>query len=104
MHKILGKALLSFEEMTTILTEKEAVLKLRPLSYVCEESDEPRPLTPMHFLNFGKNQSTYPVTFAKIKKKKKKMLNMSRLKRPPVGLEVRCQLRCCARHLTMAQN
>ncbi|GFY39626.1 uncharacterized protein TNIN_116181 [Trichonephila inaurata madagascariensis] len=66
LHKILGKALLSFEEMTTILTEIEAVLNLRPLIYVYEENDEPRPLTPMHFLNFGQNQPTYPVTFAEI--------------------------------------
>ncbi|GFY61943.1 uncharacterized protein TNIN_271721 [Trichonephila inaurata madagascariensis] len=62
LRKILGKALLSFEEMTTILTEIEAVLNLRPLSYVYEENDEPRPLTPMHFLNFGQNQPTYPIT------------------------------------------
>ncbi|GFT29499.1 uncharacterized protein TNCV_2020681 [Trichonephila clavipes] len=53
LHKILGKALLSFEEMTTILTEIEAVLNLRPL-------------TPMHFLNFGQNQPTYLVAFAEI--------------------------------------
>ncbi|GFT55172.1 uncharacterized protein TNCV_1433541 [Trichonephila clavipes] len=66
LHKILGKALLCFEEMTTILTEIEAVLNIRPLSYVYEENDEPRPLTPMHFLNFGQNQPTYPVTFAEI--------------------------------------
>ncbi|GFY68601.1 integrase catalytic domain-containing protein [Trichonephila inaurata madagascariensis] len=66
LHKILGKALLSFEEMTTILNEIESVLNLRPLSYVYEENDEPRPLTPMHFLNFGQNQPTYPVTFAEI--------------------------------------
>ncbi|GFS44202.1 uncharacterized protein TNIN_8971 [Trichonephila inaurata madagascariensis] len=66
LHKIIGKALLSFEEMTTILTETEAVLNLRPLSYVYEENDEPRPLTPVHFLNFGQNQPTYPVTFAEI--------------------------------------
>ncbi|GFT06590.1 integrase catalytic domain-containing protein [Trichonephila clavipes] len=66
LHKILGKALLSFEEMTNILTEIEAVLNLRPLSYVYEENDEPRPLTPMHFLNFGRNQPTYHVTYAEI--------------------------------------
>ncbi|GFU83075.1 integrase catalytic domain-containing protein [Trichonephila clavipes] len=66
MHKILGKALLSCEEMTTILTEIEAVLNLRPLSYVYEENDEPRHLTPVHFLNFGQNQPTCPVTFAEI--------------------------------------
>ncbi|GFW80639.1 uncharacterized protein TNCV_3234911 [Trichonephila clavipes] len=68
LHKILGKALLSLEEMTTILTEIEAVLNLRPLSYVYEENDEPRPLIPMHFLNFGQNQPTYPVTFSEILK------------------------------------
>ncbi|GFW23766.1 uncharacterized protein TNCV_2033091 [Trichonephila clavipes] len=64
LHKILGKALLSFEEMTTILTEIEVVLNRRPLSYVYEENDEPRPLTPIHFLNFGQDQPTYRVTFA----------------------------------------
>ncbi|GFX24688.1 hypothetical protein TNCV_3344681 [Trichonephila clavipes] len=52
--------------MTTILTEIEAVLNLRPLRYVYEENDEPRQLTPMDFLNFGQNQPTYPVTFAEI--------------------------------------
>ncbi|GFY62916.1 integrase catalytic domain-containing protein [Trichonephila inaurata madagascariensis] len=36
LFKILGKALLSFEKMTTILTEIEAVLNLIPLSYVYE--------------------------------------------------------------------
>ncbi|GFX98144.1 integrase catalytic domain-containing protein [Trichonephila clavipes] len=44
LHKILGKALLSCEEMKTILTEIEAVLNPRPLSYMYEENDEPRPL------------------------------------------------------------
>ncbi|GFY57396.1 uncharacterized protein TNIN_158811 [Trichonephila inaurata madagascariensis] len=61
LHKILGKALLSFEEMTTILTEIEAVLNLRSLSYVYKENDEPRPPTPMQFLIFGQNQRTYPL-------------------------------------------
>ncbi|GFR01229.1 uncharacterized protein TNCT_616611 [Trichonephila clavata] len=66
LHKILRKTLLSYEEMTTILTEIKSVLNLRPLSYVYQESDEPRPLTPMHFLNFGQNQPAYPVMFAEI--------------------------------------
>ncbi|GFW96480.1 integrase catalytic domain-containing protein [Trichonephila clavipes] len=66
LHKILGKALLSFEEMTTILIEIEAVLNLRSLSYVYEKNDEPRSLIPMHFSNFGQNQPTYHVTFAEI--------------------------------------
>ncbi|GFY55524.1 integrase catalytic domain-containing protein [Trichonephila inaurata madagascariensis] len=66
LHKILGVALLSFEEITAILTEIETDLNLRPLRYVYEENDESRPLTPMHFLNFGQNQPTYPVRFAEI--------------------------------------
>ncbi|GFY47685.1 integrase catalytic domain-containing protein [Trichonephila inaurata madagascariensis] len=69
LHKILGMALLSFEEMTTLLTEIEAVLNLKLLSCVYEENDEPRPLTPMHVLNFGQNQPTYSVTLAEILEK-----------------------------------
>lgn len=50
LKKVLGKASLNFEEMTTILTEVEAVLNSRPLSYVHNDTDEPQPLTPSHFL------------------------------------------------------
>ena len=56
LHKVLGKALLNYDEMMTVLTEIEAVLNLHPLSYVYGESDEPTPLTPMHFLNYGQHQ------------------------------------------------
>lgn len=50
LKKILGKASLNFEEMTTILTEVEAVLNSRPLSYIHSDADEPQPLTPSYFL------------------------------------------------------
>lgn len=59
LRKILGKASLSFEELTTILTEVEAVLNSRPLSYVHEEASEPQPLTPAHFL-VGKRLTSLP--------------------------------------------
>jgi hypothetical protein len=65
LRKIIGKALLSYEEMSTLLVEVETVLNLRPLTYVYNEKDEPCPLTPMHFLNFGKEIS-YPINFADI--------------------------------------
>ncbi|GFX87558.1 DUF5641 domain-containing protein [Trichonephila clavipes] len=80
LRKILGKGPLNFEEITTVLTEIEAVLNLRPLSYVYEENDEPRPLTLMHFLNFGQNQPTYPVTFAEILEKASKKSLLKRKK------------------------
>lgn len=59
LRKILGKASLSFEELTTILTEVEAVLNSRPLSYVHEDASEPQPLTPAHFL-VGKRLTSLP--------------------------------------------
>ncbi|GFR11992.1 hypothetical protein TNCT_695841 [Trichonephila clavata] len=52
--------------MTITFAEIEAVLNLRPRSDVRVESDEPKPLTPMHFLNFGQNQLTYHVAIPKI--------------------------------------
>lgn len=59
LKKVLGKASLNFEEMTTILTEVEAVLNSRPLSYIHNDADEPQPLTPSHFL-VGKRLTSLP--------------------------------------------
>ncbi|KAG1936575.1 hypothetical protein F2P79_018552 [Pimephales promelas] len=50
MRKVLGKASLTFEEMSTLLAEVEAILNSRPLTFVHNELDEPQPLTPAHFL------------------------------------------------------
>ncbi|XP_026063123.1 uncharacterized protein LOC113046525 [Carassius auratus] len=50
LRKVLGRASLTFEEMTTLLTEVEATLNSRPLTFVHNEADEPQPLTPAHFL------------------------------------------------------
>lgn len=54
---VIGKALLSYGELSTLLIEVEAVLNSRPLTYVYKNSDEPQPLTPAHFLNCGKELS-----------------------------------------------
>lgn len=59
LKSVLGKASLNFEELTTILTEVEAVLNSRPLSYVHNDADEPTPLTPAHFL-VGKRLTSLP--------------------------------------------
>ena len=59
LKTVLGKASLNFEELTTTLTEVEAVLNSRPLSYVHNDADEPTPLTPAHFL-VGKRLTSLP--------------------------------------------
>lgn len=38
------------EKMSTILKEIETMMNLRPLTFVSDVPDEPRPLTPFHFL------------------------------------------------------
>ena len=40
LRKVLGRAKLNFEEMCTILTEAEAIINLRPLTYVHNDVDE----------------------------------------------------------------
>lgn len=64
LKRILGKASLNFEELTTILTEVEAVLNSRPLTYIHNELDEPQPLTPAHFLVGNRLTSLPPKTIA----------------------------------------
>ena len=48
--KVLGKASLKMFEVTTILTEVEATLNSRPLTYPSSDVNDLIPLTPSHFL------------------------------------------------------
>ena len=50
VRKILGEALLKFEEMYTILTQIEAVLNLRPLTPLSSDPSDLGALTPGHSL------------------------------------------------------
>lgn len=59
LKKVLGRSYLKFEELITVLTEVEAVLNSRPLTFVYSEVSEPSPLTPAHFL-VGKRLTTLP--------------------------------------------
>lgn len=63
LKKVLGRASLNFEEMCTVLTEVEAILNSRPLTFVNNEVDEPQPLTPAHFLVGKRLTSLRPKSF-----------------------------------------
>ncbi|XP_035229307.1 uncharacterized protein LOC118201324 [Stegodyphus dumicola] len=49
LRRVLGKSLLSFEEMTTVLCDAEFVISSRPLTYVSENESELVPLSPNSF-------------------------------------------------------
>ncbi|GFQ90314.1 integrase catalytic domain-containing protein [Trichonephila clavata] len=66
LRKILGKALLMFEELSTILSEVEVIVNHRPLTYVENDPGEPEPLTPAHFLELGCGDSKYPIHFIEL--------------------------------------
>ena len=59
MNKTLGRSRLSFDELTTILVEVEAVLNSRPLTYLYSDDVE-EPLTPWHLV-IGQRLLTLPV-------------------------------------------
>ncbi|GFS59684.1 integrase catalytic domain-containing protein [Trichonephila inaurata madagascariensis] len=66
LRKILGRALLTFEELSTILSEVEVIVNHRPLTYVKNDPGEPEPLTPVHFLELGYGDSKYPIHFIEL--------------------------------------
>ncbi|GBN46289.1 hypothetical protein AVEN_41284-1, partial [Araneus ventricosus] len=66
LRKILGKTLLTFDELSTILSEVEVIVNNRPLTYVENDPGEPEPLTPAHFLELGYGDSKYPVYFIEL--------------------------------------
>ncbi|GFX06642.1 integrase catalytic domain-containing protein [Trichonephila clavipes] len=66
LRKILSRALLTFEELSTILSEIEVIVNHRPLTYVENDPGEPEPLTPAHFLELGYGDSKYPIHFIEL--------------------------------------
>ncbi|GFQ73989.1 integrase catalytic domain-containing protein [Trichonephila clavata] len=56
---VLGKVSLMYEELNTVLIAVEAVINSRPLTCVCNDVNEPDPLTPSHF-TVGSRLTTLP--------------------------------------------
>ena len=76
LKKILGRSVYSADEIYTILTEVEAMVNSRPLTYVSDEPSEMKYLTPASFL-IGRELINIPVEPVKSKDKslRKKELN-----------------------------
>lgn len=51
LRRNLGRGVLDYEEMSTVLCDCEQLLNLRPLTYLSEDPEELREITPMMFLN-----------------------------------------------------
>ena len=60
IKKVIGRSTLSYDEMSTLLTEVEAVINARPLTYVYDDQESvSHPLTPSDLI-YGRRISTSP--------------------------------------------
>ncbi|GBN01384.1 hypothetical protein AVEN_110438-1 [Araneus ventricosus] len=59
LRKCLGKACVTYEEMLTLLSDCEATINGRPLTYLSDDPKELKPLTPAHFIQDIKGRETF---------------------------------------------
>jgi len=63
LKKVVGNALLTIGELTTLVTQIEAKMNDRPITFVSDQFDDPEPLTPSMLLT-GCRINSFPSSFA----------------------------------------
>ncbi|UYV84016.1 ALDH3A2 [Cordylochernes scorpioides] len=79
LRRLLGKRVVNYEEMVTILENCERVINARPLTYIVEDNDDLVPLTPEMFLREPRAEgeidlNEFRCNFGKSYKKRKRLL------------------------------
>ncbi|UYV84516.1 hypothetical protein LAZ67_X002428 [Cordylochernes scorpioides] len=79
LRRLLGKRVVNYEEMVTILENCERVINARPLTYIAEDNDDLVPLTPDMFLREPRAEgeidlNEFRCNFGKSYEKRKRLL------------------------------
>ncbi|UYV65395.1 hypothetical protein LAZ67_3004228 [Cordylochernes scorpioides] len=79
LRRFLGKRVVNYEEMVTILENCERVINARPLTYIAEDNDDLVPLTPEMFLREPRAEgeidlNEFRCNFGKSYEKRKRLL------------------------------
>ncbi|UYV81516.1 hypothetical protein LAZ67_20001410 [Cordylochernes scorpioides] len=79
LRRLLGKRVVNYEEMVTLLENCERVINARPLTYIAEDNDDLVPLTPEMFLREPRAEGEIDLTefrcnFGKSYEKRKRLL------------------------------
>ncbi|XP_055947035.1 uncharacterized protein LOC129980679 [Argiope bruennichi] len=73
LKRTLGKAILKYEELLTVLCDCEAVVNSRPLTYISEDPNDLIPLTPSLFLNGKSSYDTIDLDLSEFSKFQKRI-------------------------------
>ncbi|UYV79284.1 hypothetical protein LAZ67_17001905, partial [Cordylochernes scorpioides] len=95
LRRLLGKRVVNYEEMVTILENCERVINARPLTYIAEDNDDLVPLTPEMFLREPRAEgeidlNEFRCNFGKSYEKRKRLLKefLKRFRSEYLGLLV----------------
>ncbi|GFW47385.1 uncharacterized protein TNCV_4536761 [Trichonephila clavipes] len=73
LNRTLGKAILTYEELLTVLCDCKEVVNYRPLTYVSEDPNDLIPLTPSLFLNGKSSYDTIDLDLSEFSKFQKRI-------------------------------